>query len=346
MNRLPLRSLGVALWLWFVAAMVILMILVGGATRLTDSGLSITKWEPISGVIPPLSDGDWQKEFDAYKKIPEYKIINYDMTIEGFKTIYWWEWAHRLLGRLIGLAFVLPMLWFFLKGDIPQRIQPRLWGLLALGGLQGFVGWWMVKSGLSDRVDVAAERLMTHLSLALILLVLLVWTGLESLNGKSRGRSSDPLWPLASSVLLGWIIVQSLLGALVAGNDAGLVYTDWPLMNGYFFPALSLDKGLYALIFHDQGMVQLMHRLSAYGLLAYGFWFLMAVNKHCLDDTIVKGVRVMTVVLVLQAILGIATLQTGVNTHLALSHQFLGVVLLVLATITLWMMRRSDRAFR
>jgi len=346
MNQLPLRSLGIALWLWLVAAIVIVMILVGGATRLTDSGLSITKWEPISGVIPPLNEGEWQKEFEAYKKIPEFKTVNPDMQMDGFKTIYWWEWAHRLLGRLIGLCFVLPMIWFYLKGDIPQRIQPRLWVLMGLGGLQGFVGWWMVKSGLSDRVDVAPERLMTHLSLALIILMLLVWTGLEALNGKSRGRSNDPSWPLAAAILCGWVFVQAMLGGLVAGNDAGLVYTDWPLMNGYLFPALSLDKGLYALMFHDQGMVQLMHRLSAYGLLAYVFWFLMAIHKHCMDESIVKSVRLITTLMVFQAVLGIATLQSGLNIYIALTHQLLGVIILVLATVILWTIRRSDRAFR
>ena len=243
--------------------MVFAMVVVGGATRLTDSGLSITQWKPIMGALPPLSAQAW-REFELYKQIPQYQLVNPDMTLEGYKGIFWWEWAHRLLGRLVGVVFAIPFVVFLIRREIPRRLIWRCArACCALGGLQGLVGWWMVSSGLSERVSVAPERLMTHLGLALALFVGLVWTALDAWRGSPRveERSAWRGWALA---FLGAVFFQSLLGALVAGNDAGLVYNDWPLMNGGFFPDEYAGQSFWGTLAHSQGAVQLHHRLMAY----------------------------------------------------------------------------------
>ena len=229
------RSRPVAIWLFVVAALVFCMVVVGGATRLTDSGLSITEWKPIMGALPPMSEAAWRANFELYKEIPQYRLVNAGMTLEAYKTIFWWEWGHRLLGRLVGAVFAIPFVFFLIRQMIPRRLIWRCAVMLLLGGLQGLVGWWMVSSGLSERVSVAPERLMTHLGLALALFVMLIWTALDAWAGSPRVEERSPWrgWALA---LLGAIFFQSLLGALVAGNDAGLVYNDWPLMNGAVVP--------------------------------------------------------------------------------------------------------------
>jgi cytochrome c oxidase assembly protein subunit 15 len=229
------RSKPVAIWLFIVAAFVLAMIVVGGATRLTDSGLSITEWKPVTGAIPPMGEGDWQAEFTRYKQIPQYSQLNAGMSLSDFKTIYWWEWSHRFLGRMVGLVFGLPFVIFAIRRQLPQRLFLRLGGIFILGGLQGAVGWWMVASGLSGRVSVAPERLMTHLGLAFALLALLLWTAFDAWAGAARQTLPSP-WGRRAATLVGLIYLQILLGALVAGNDAGLIYNDWPLMNGALFP--------------------------------------------------------------------------------------------------------------
>ena len=221
----------VAIWLFVVAAFVLAMVAVGGVTRLTGSGLSITEWRPLTGVIPPLSDGAWQAEFDRYRRIPQYVQVNLGMGLNAFKAIYWWEWSHRLLGRLTGLVFFVPLVWFAARRQLPRRLHLRLTAIFILGGLQGLVGWWMVASGLSERVSVAPERLMVHLGLAFALFGALVWTGLDTWAGGARQTMPRP-WGRRAAWLLGLIGLQIMLGALVAGNDAGLVYNDWPLMGG------------------------------------------------------------------------------------------------------------------
>ncbi|MDP3400094.1 MAG: COX15/CtaA family protein, partial [Brevundimonas sp.] len=244
MNRFgqPERSVSVAVWLFLVAGLVFAMVVVGGITRLTGSGLSITEWKPLMGAIPPMNAADWQEAFDKYKAIPQYQLVNAGMSMAEFQGIFWWEWIHRQLGRLIGLAFGLPFLVFLAARHItglrrlglpalPDRLVWRCLILLVMGGMQGAVGWWMVSSGLQDRVDVAPERLAFHLGLALLIFSALIWTGLEALNGPERSESPSG-WTLGASLLLGLVFVQCLLGALVAGGKAGLVYTDWPLMNG------------------------------------------------------------------------------------------------------------------
>src|SRR6476646_7905021 len=223
-------------WLGLVALLIVAMILVGGATRLTDSGLSITDWQPATGVIPPLTESDWPEAFDAYQKIPEYLELKRGMSLEAFKTIYWWEWGHRFLGRLIGVAFLLPFLVFWIAGYIPTALLPRLAGLFVLGGLQGAVGWYMVKSGLVDRVDVSQYRLAVHFGIAMLILgaTLWLWLGLDTGPKQSSPRPRHALGVAAFVLLL--VYLQMLAGALVAGLDAGFGFNTWPLINGAFVP--------------------------------------------------------------------------------------------------------------
>lgn len=334
------RSRPVAIWLFIVAAMVFAMVVVGGATRLTDSGLSITQWQPIMGALPPMSEQAWRESFELYKQIPQYHLVNPDMTLEGYKGIFWWEWAHRLLGRTVGAAFAIPFAVFLIRRDIPRRLIWRCAAMLGLGGLQGLVGWWMVSSGLAERVSVAPERLMTHLGLALALFVLLIWTALDAWNGAPRVEDRSPWrgWALA---FLGAVFVQSLLGALVAGNDAGLVYNDWPLMNGRFFPAEYAGVGFWGTLAHSQAAVQFHHRLVAYALFVAAI--LMAVWARR-DRLLVADAKALAAVVAgvvsLQAGLGVWTLVAAVPIGLGVLHQAGAAVLLAVATAFAWRVRR------
>jgi len=315
------RSAVVSLWLFISAFMVLAMVVVGGATRLTDSGLSITQWRPLMGAIPPITDGDWAGEFAKYKQIPQYIQLNRGMSLEAFKSIYWWEWSHRLLGRLVGIVFSLPLLLFLGLRILPRRLIGRCWALLVLGGLQGLVGWWMVASGLSDRVSVAPERLMTHLGLAFILLGALIWTALEAAAGASRSDAPGP-WRGASLILLAMIYLQVLLGALVAGNDAGLVFNDWPFMNGRIFPEGYAGSDLWATLAHSQAAVQFHHRLGAYILLAVSAvvgW--TALRSTRLPQTAKVLAVTVAMGMVIQVLLGIATLMARVPLALGVIHQ-------------------------
>lgn len=335
------RSTPVAVWLWFTAFVVFALIVVGGVTRLTDSGLSITQWRPISGALPPLSHQDWLDEFALYQRIPQYRLINPDMTVESFKAIYWWEWGHRLLGRAVGLVFAIPLAIFLVRRQLPRRLILPCLAMLGLGGLQGLVGWWMVSSGLSERVSVAPERLTTHLGLALLLFVALIWTGLEAYAGKARQSAIGPWKPL-SLVFLGAVYLQCLLGALVAGNDAGLVYNDWPLFNGAWWPRDYFGPSLWATIAHSHGAVQAHHRLLAYALFAAGIVIgAVAWRSRIVDrDTKVVAVAV-AVAVVVQALIGVATLMAAVPVWLGALHQAGGAGLLALATALAWRARRA-----
>jgi len=344
--RLPLRSPLVAGWLYLVGLMVVAMILIGGATRLTESGLSITEWKPIRGTLPPSSVEQWQSEFDHYKQIPQYKIINSDMSLEKFKSIYWWEWWHRLFGRLIGIVVFVPLVVFLLRSEIPKRIIWRTVTLLGLGGIQGGLGWWMVSSGLANRTEVAPERLMVHLGMGLAILIFAIWTGLEASEGQGRGRYVSFRWRLFSALWLVLVFLQCLLGALVAGNDAGLIYNDFPLMNGYFAPYIDWSKGVALTLLHDQGVVQLMHRLNAYALMIYSIIFGIAFTLKCRDEGLKTLVKAIAVMVFVQATLGIATLINVVPLGLAISHQFIAVVLIIMTTVLCWRVFRADRVFR
>jgi cytochrome c oxidase assembly protein subunit 15 len=336
------RSRPVALWLFAVALLVLAMVVVGGATRLTDSGLSITEWKPVTGALPPMSAGDWNEEFARYREIPQYQQLNKGMSLEAFKAIYWWEWSHRLLARVVGLAFAAPLAYFLIRRQLPKRLIWRCVGLLVLGGLQAVVGWWMVSSGLSQSqlVSVAPERLTVHLGLAFALLAGLVWTALDAWTGAPR-QTVPSAWNLRALGLAALIYVQILLGALVAGNDAGLVYNDWPLMNGAWFPKEYAGASLWATLAHSQAAVQLHHRLLAYLLLIVAVVAAVGAQR---SRYLPGGAKVLALAVagavVLQAGMGVATLMAGVPLWLGLLHQVMAALLLALATAFAWRVRR------
>ncbi len=334
------RSRAVALWLAAVAVLVVGMVILGGSTRLTGSGLSITQWKPISGALPPLNAADWQVEFERYQAIPQFRLVNPNMTLAAFKTIYWWEWTHRLLGRLVGVVFAVPFVWFAVRREISRRMVWRLAVLFVLGGLQGLVGWWMVASGLSERVYVAPERLMIHLGLAFALLGALVWTALDAWAGWARQTLPSP-WGGRALALVGLIFVQILLGALVAGNQAGLVYNDWPLFAGHLLPQDYAAHGVWATLAHSQGAVQLHHRLVAYLLVVVAIGMAVAaVRSRYLAQTSKQLALGVAGLVLFQALLGIATLMTRVPIAMGVAHQLTAALTLCLAVAFAWRVRR------
>jgi cytochrome c oxidase assembly protein subunit 15 len=334
------RSRPVAIWLLITAILVFAMVVVGGATRLTGSGLSITEWKPISGVIPPLSSQAWMAEFQNYQRIPQYRLLNHDMTLAQFQSIFWWEWAHRLLGRVVGVVFAVPFLVFLVLRRLPRRLIWRCLLLFVLGGLQGLVGWWMVASGLEKLVFVAPERLAAHLGLALALYCALIWTAWEAWEG--QGRPTRPLvWKPVSALFLALVFIQCLLGALVAGNKAGLVYNDWPLMDGAVFPGEYVQGDLWLTLLHGQAAVQFNHRLVAYLVLAFGVGVAVIAGRarHLPERLRVLAVTI-GVLVALQAGLGVATLMTHVPLDLAMAHQIGAALLLATAVTFAWRARR------
>lgn len=334
------QSRAVAIWLWLVAAMVFAMVVVGGVTRLTGSGLSITEWKPIMGALPPFSHADWMDAFEKYKAIPQYRQVNAGMSLGEFQGIFFWEWFHRLLGRLIGLVFAAPFVVFLFMRKVPRRLIGRCVILLGLGGLQGLIGWWMVTSGLSERVDVAPERLTVHLGLALVIFMGLIWTGLEAWNGEEHSRSPEG-WSRGAAILLGAVFFQCLLGGLVAGAKAGFVYTDWPLMNGAVLPPVEWGKGALAFL-HDQALVQFNHRIWAYGLLIGGTVYAVQAWRWRLAEGLGASAFAVAVALWLQAALGVVTLINAVPMWLGGLHQAGAALVLAIATVNLWRVRRSQ----
>ncbi|BBC71486.1 heme A synthase [Altererythrobacter sp. B11] len=329
-GRRAARPRTVALWLLCVAALVVAMVVVGGITRLTESGLSITEWKPVTGALPPLSEAQWQAEFAAYQQIGEYQQINgpAGMTLADYKFIYFWEWSHRLLGRLIGLAFALPLAWFWLRGAIPAGYKPRLLALLALGGLQGVFGWYMVRSGLSTQTtDVSHFWLSIHLLTALFTLAGLVWTALDlaALDADPAARPAR-LTGVAAGVGL-VLAIQLMLGAWVAGTNAGLASDSWPLMQGRFVPEADWSHGALWALSHDPFMLHFLHRWWAWAAVAALILLARAVKR--------RGARPASVAIHsafgIQILLGIATVLTGVALWLAALHQLVGA-LLVAAT--------------
>ncbi|WP_419807394.1 COX15/CtaA family protein [Sphingomonas sp.] len=323
------RPFALARWLWAVAGLIVAMVVVGGITRLTESGLSITEWKPITGAIPPLTDAQWQAAFDGYKRIPEYRAFNQGMTLAGFKAIFFWEYLHRLLGRIIGLAFAGPLIWFWARKQIPAGYKPRLVALLALGGLQGAIGWWMVASGLSVRTDVSHLRLMVHLLTALVILAGIVWTALDLVALKRQPLvPSARLLPVAGVALI-LLFVQLGFGALTAGLDAGYAYASWPLMGDALFPAGALPPGAGSgELVNNPIVVQFVHRwlafVAAAGLCVLA-WRAGRIGSRA-------GLAVVGLV-VLQIGLGVATLLSGVRIEVAVWHQ-LNAALLLIATVT------------
>jgi heme a synthase len=322
------------LWLYALAALVLAMVLVGGATRLTESGLSITEWQPVMGVLPPLSEPQWQAEFEKYQAIPQYRELNRGMTLHAFKTIYWWEWTHRLIGRTIGAAFLLPFLWFLWRGWIEPGLRPRLWAIFGLGALQGAVGWWMVASGLVHRVEVSQYRLATHLVLACVIFIAILWTARRL--DDAAAVAAPPRIRGGAIALLALVLLQIYLGALVAGLRAGYVYNTWPLIDGALVPDASrlfFDVPVWRNFFENTLMVQFDHRM-----LAYVIWFaaiVHAVNvaRNVKSGPLVAGAIILTAAVTLQAALGIFTLLMVVPISLALLHQAMAMVVLTVATL-------------
>jgi len=320
----------IRIWLLCIAALVILMVAVGGATRLTDSGLSITEWKPILGVIPPLNDADWQIAFDKYKHIPEYSQVNHGMSLAEFKFIFWWEWAHRFLGRLIGVAFALPLVIFWLRGAIPQGYHLRLVALLALGGLQGFIGWYMVQSGLTERVDVSQYRLALHLCMAFLILGLVLWTWSELHEHDTIYFNNLPsaTWMIACALTV-LIFAQVALGAFVAGTKAGLVFNTWPLMDGQFLPeGLYVSQPWFTSLFEDHLTIQFNHRTMAYIIIAIAIAQTIRV-AHVDNDRVAWSAHLLTALLIMQSALGIWTLLASVDSIpvvLGVAHQTLAAI--------------------
>ena len=322
------RPRAIANWLFFVAVLIVLMVGVGGVTRLTESGLSITEWKLVTGTLPPLSEAAWLAEFEKYKRIPEYQQINAGMSLEAFKGIYFWEYLHRLLGRLIGVAFALPLAWFAIRRAIPQGYGLRLVGLLVLGGLQGVIGWWMVTSGLAERTDVSHFRLAAHLLLALLILAALIWTALD-LRGLERDPGYRPARVTGVAALTGLVLfIQLVFGAFTAGLNAGLVTNEWPLMNGKFFPSevLAVRPFLDAL-FNDPAMIHWFHRWWAF--VTVGALIVLARRARAAGDRMASVA--IHIAFGTQILLGIATVWTGVHIHVAVLHQIVGA-LVVAAT--------------
>jgi len=342
-SRYPL----VALWLWSLAALVFLMVIVGGATRLTESGLSITEWKPLSGIIPPLSHADWLAEFDHYKQIPQYAQLFPDMDLRGFKFIFFFEWGHRLLGRLIGVALSLPLIYFWAKGWLPKGFKPKLLGLLALGALQGFVGWWMVKSGLSERIEVAQERLATHLLLASATFVALIWlaTSLKTRRDPVPGHVRPLLNWLACATLL-LVLLQIGLGGLVAGLRAGQAFNTWPLIDGYFWPPaneLFLLSPVWANFFDNLLLVQFQHRMIAYGLLVVALAQAFCASRLAQGSRTARRSQVLAGLIAAQAAIGIATLLLAVPLWAGLLHQAVAMSVLGLATVQAQALAKSPK---
>jgi cytochrome c oxidase assembly protein subunit 15 len=317
-------------WLFLVAGLVFAIVIVGGTTRLTQSGLSITTWKPVSGVVPPITQADWQVEFDNYRASPEYRLVNNHMSMADFKGIFWWEWAHRLLGRVLGLVLVVPFVWFLARRRIPPGYGWRLAGLAVLVGLQGVIGWWMVASGLVDRPDVAHERLALHLTTALILLAALVWVALDlralgehrtKVAGRPRG------WVVPFVVVL---FVQFVLGAFVAGLDAGRIYNTWPTMQGSWMPAaVHARSPVWTNAVDNPIGVQFLHR-----------WWAVVVALAALGVAVVlfragarKLATALEVVVLVQFVLGVLTLLHAVPVGLGIAHQAVGALLLVVTVV-------------
>ncbi|MDX2265688.1 MAG: COX15/CtaA family protein [Hyphomicrobiales bacterium] len=324
------RARPVVIWLYGMAALIFAMVIVGGATRLTDSGLSITEWRLILGAIPPLTAADWAEAFEKYRAIPEYQFVNKGMSLEAFKVIYWWEWAHRFLGRIIGLAFLAPFVWFVATGRIRPRETPRFIVLFLLGGAQGFLGWWMVQSGLSERVDVSQYRLAAHLGLAVVLFAAVLWTAFEW-SGGARRATRAASWLAASAIgLCAAVYAQIVLGAFVAGLDAGHTHNTWPLMDGEFIPStVGAITPWWRDIFENVSTVQFNHRLAAYLIVAWALAHAVWAWRRA-GAAAFSGVAVGAAALG-QAALGVWTVVAAVPIELGLAHQGGAIVLLGLA---------------
>ncbi len=319
-------------WLLSIAALIAIMVLVGGATRLTESGLSIVEWKPVTGTLPPLSQQQWMDAFEAYKTIPQYRELNAGMSLDQFKTIFWWEWSHRLLGRVIGVAYLVPFLWFLWRDALGAELKRRLWLIFGLGALQGAVGWWMVASGLTLRTEVSQYRLATHLMLALVIFAAIVWT-LRRMADRPPIIAPARL-RIASVALLALTFVQLYFGALVAGLRAGRVYNTWPEIDGAFMPSaarLFFEQPWWRNLFDNALTVQFEHRMTAYVLLVLTILHAIDAIRARAATPVVNGAVWLAAAMILQAVLGIFTLLHQVPIDLALAHQAVAMIVLTLA---------------
>ena len=324
----------ISLWLLLITFLVALIIIIGGLTRLTDSGLSITKWDLFTGILPPVSSNDWEKSFFLYKKIPEYKLIKSSMTLDQFKIIYWWEYVHRLLGRAIVLLFLLPLIYLTFKKKLSKKNLFSFYFILFLMLIQGFVGWYMVKSGLLDRVDVSQYRLSLHLTLAIIIFCILFWNYLKNIS-QNNFESNVKISFYLPVIFLIILILQISLGAFVSGLHAGQIYQSWPLMNQNYFPDDSMFSDLFSLkVFETPSLAQFIHRNVAYLMLLFFLLILFIVFKNDELSYLRKSAILVFLFLLLQLFLGILTIIFGAQIFFASMHQ-LGSIVLLTATLIL-----------
>ena len=312
----------ISIWLGFMFILISFMIVVGGLTRLTDSGLSITKWQLFSGVLPPLNKNDWLEYFSLYKEIPEYKLQNFSMTLGEFKVIFWWEWGHRILGRLIGLAFILPLIYFTIKLNFKN--VKNFYFIFFLICFQGFIGWYMVSSGLIDRVDVSHFRLSVHLLIAFFILSLILWNYFKLKNIILSNNRVSTFIPIIFLIL---IFAQITIGAFVSGMDAGTIYNSWPLMGNSFFPDDNEFKNMFQInAFSDPSLVQFMHRNLAYIISVYYIFIFIKVYKNKIKN-LYNVVNILGIILILQIILGVLVLLFGAHIFYASMHQISSIFL-------------------
>ena len=327
-------SRAVRFWLIAVAGLIFLMVLIGGATRLTESGLSITQWKPVTGVLPPLSGAEWQAEFDRYRQIPQFAKLNPDMTLDGFRAIFWWEWSHRLMARVVGAAFILPALWFWLRGELKGALSRQVAVATGLLALEPIVGWWMVSSGLSERTEVAQERLALHLMIAAATFGALIYAAM-GLSERPRSVVAPRGFAISARIFAALIFCQLGLGALVAGLRAGLIYNTWPLMGSSLVPGEAFRPDALQAIFDDAATAQFDHRMIAYAVVAFALVQATAALRAAPGLPLASRAVVLAAVALLQVGLGVATLLAVVPIGLALSHQALALALFGFAVVHL-----------
>tara|TARA_B100000029_G_scaffold514287_1_gene616498 strand:- start:5768 stop:6793 length:1026 start_codon:yes stop_codon:yes gene_type:complete len=330
------RNIYISNWLLLITILVAIMIVVGGLTRLTDSGLSITKWELFSGIIPPFSEDKWENSFSLYKEIPEYKLQNSSMTLQEFKVIYWWEYIHRLLGRIVGLFFLIPLIYFTYKKIVTKKTLLWFYTIFILILFQGFVGWYMVKSGLSDRTDVSHYRLSVHLTLAFIIFILTLWNYLK-LKNKNIIIYENKIPYFLPTIFMLFTIVQISIGAFVSGLDAGQIYNSWPSMNGKFFPD-DVDLSVFSslALFDIPSIVQFIHRILAYLIFALFLFILLITFRNQKLKHLEKNVLIVFFALLIQIMLGIFTVLYNAQILIASLHQFGSIILITSSLILVY----------
>jgi cytochrome c oxidase assembly protein subunit 15 len=320
-------------WLIGVAALVFLMVLVGGATRLTESGLSITQWKPVTGVIPPMSGAEWQAEFDRYQQIPQFAKLNADMTLDGFKTIFWWEWGHRLLARVVGAVFIIPAMLFWLRGQLKGVLGRQVAVAAGFLALEPIVGWWMVTSGLSQRTEVAQQRLALHLMIAAATFGALIYAAAGLREPPRPVATAGRSFVISARVFAAAVLCQLGLGALVAGLRAGLIYNSWPLMGSSFIPGEAFKPGWLEAMFNDPATAQFDHRLIAYAIVVFAVLQALSALRASPGGSVASRTVILAAVAMLQVGLGVATLLSLVPIELALAHQALALALFGLAIV-------------